>query len=456
MRWWAQERGGLRCLNANDTGTGKTPESIAALHYLSLQSDYCLIVVPKSMIDKWCDKLIEWIGVRAAPLAGDFDQRQTILQNAVGRRVVLVCSYGTILRHANHLIKHPPEFLICDEAHRLKNREAQVTKIVHKMAHTRRIKHTLLLTATPTDKSPAEYWSLLHILYPDVYTSYWKFADKFCAWISNGFSRKVFAGPKNQGQLQDLLRQVMIRRTKRSVLPHLPPVTREIVSLELSSAQSTEQERMYREIKERWLTTTSQGEVLSVTSKMAEMTRLRQLCISPAILGGEDISPKLDYVMDVVAGASLPVCVYTDYQTAVNLLVARAEAAGISYVTITGKVTRRDRTAAYTAVNNREVQLCIYTQAGGEGIDLVGSDHLIMLNLPWASSIFKQVVDRLDRDGQENPVLVEFLLMRGTIDEYVYALLQQKKQWTESTMIEQVYHSIVAPDSCTYTTEEAA
>ena len=65
--------------------------------------------------------------------------------------------------------------MICDEAHRLKNRKALQTQFV------RRIKtnHAYMVTGTPMMNRTEELWSLLNILYPKTFTSFWRFVDMY-------------------------------------------------------------------------------------------------------------------------------------------------------------------------------------------------------------------------------------------------------------------------------------
>lgn len=463
MRWWAQEKKALHCLNANPTGSGKTAEAVAVINHLGLRSGYCLIVVPVTLINQWCERVEEWLGVKALPIRGCFAERQELLNQAVGRRMIVVCSYGTLVGHAEHFVHNPPEFFIPDEAHRLTGRPAsweeitaykagEITKkpkgtlvvgTVHAMVRTDKVLHKLLMTATPADKSPAELWSLLHIFEPHKYTSYWRFAEMFCEYRPGRYTQKEYAGPKNAGQLQDLLRGYVIRRRKEIILPDLPPMREETVYLDMEPEQLNEQARLYREMKERWLTQTDSGETLSVMNKAAQLVRLKQLAVSPALLGGDVVSPKFDYCFDIVDGASDPVCIFSQFRTAVDILERLFQERGVSVVRITGDEAEKERTAAYKAINARTAQVCLFTRAGGEGIDLVGANRLIFLDLDWSSRVLKQARDRIHRIGQQNPVLVSYLLMRGTVDEYVWKLLQKKQEWTEGMMVEQVYQTIL-------------
>lgn len=67
------------------------------------------------------------------------------------------------------------EYIIIDEAHKIKNEDSSTAKIVRKF----RSKYRLLLTGTPLQNNLHELWSLLNFLLPEIFTS----SDDFDDWF---------------------------------------------------------------------------------------------------------------------------------------------------------------------------------------------------------------------------------------------------------------------------------
>jgi len=96
------------------------------------------IVTPSSLVKNWANEFVKWLGDRVPTLSiegGSKDEIDKQLHSFVmspvytgGRRVgtpVLIISYETFRLHAHVLTKGEIGAIICDEGHRLKNRENQ-------------------------------------------------------------------------------------------------------------------------------------------------------------------------------------------------------------------------------------------------------------------------------------------------------------------------------------------
>lgn len=230
-------------------------------------------------------------------------------------------------------------------------------------------------------------------------------------------------------------------------------MTEEIVYVDLDPKQAAEQHRIYTELKLVQQTLVD-GELLTASNAAALLLRLRQVCVSPALVGGPDVSPKYDYILDKIKGSATPLCVFSPFRVAP--LEKRLEEEGISFVTIDGAASSKKRDEAVEAVNSGTVQVCLYTQAGGEGIDLIGSSHLIFLAEDWSTRTMQQARDRLHRNGQTQKVLIEYLVTQGTVEEYVHGLLKQKNDWTAPALVEHIVRNLPQLERLELQVQEAA
>lgn len=416
----------LRFMLLDEPGLGKTPQTIITLAHRG--ASHVLVVCSKSLVLKWVDEFAKWwpesepevFPLFTSPVA----RTAQIEQWHRGEVQILVTNYEMARKYAPQL--KGAEWVVVDEAHRIKNRKALISKAMWHIGG----KHRLLLTATPTGGRPDDYWALLHYLFPAKYSSYWKWADQYCNWTTTPFSRYKYDSPKNLSQLQEEIAPFSIRRTKAQVAPHLPPVRYETVPLELDRIQN----QIIVGLKKNKVIKPPKGELIVTPERLAEITRLRQLCISPAILGFEDHSPKFDYIEAVMAEAVRPVVIYSDFKVALDMLQKRLNRHH-EVVRITGDEPPPVRQASVARVNSGAPCACLLTSAGGEGIDLQGADRLILLNLPWDPITYTQVVGRLDRIIRSHGVLVTTLEHRGTIEERVRRLLETKQFTSEAALI---------------------
>lgn len=84
-----------------------------------------------------------------------------------GKFNVCITTYEAINIITNDLSKYSWQYLIFDEAHKLKNSESKISINSRKIVSVRR----LLLTGTPLQNNLGELWSLLNFLMPELFSS---------------------------------------------------------------------------------------------------------------------------------------------------------------------------------------------------------------------------------------------------------------------------------------------
>jgi chromodomain-helicase-DNA-binding protein 7 len=164
-------------------GLGKTIQSIAFLQHLwSIEA--CkgpfLVIAPLSTLEHWKRTVEQWTNLNCVLYydhngqAGrasiryyewnytDISTKGTILQATdLHKFHVLVTSYEVFLADfQNIMIKVPFQFVVIDEAHRLKNQNAKILQCLRQLP----CKRVLLLTGTPIQNNTDELWSLLNYI----------------------------------------------------------------------------------------------------------------------------------------------------------------------------------------------------------------------------------------------------------------------------------------------------
>ena len=168
---------GINGILADEMGLGKTLQSISILAYNQMAYNINgphLILVPKSTLANWIKEFNRWCPtLRAVKLHGTKDERQEMLSTVLqaGRKNedrefdVCVTTFEVAIKEKGPLGKHAWQYLIIDEAHRIKNEDSLFSNVVREF----KCRHRLLITGTPLQNNLHELWALLNFLLPDVF-----------------------------------------------------------------------------------------------------------------------------------------------------------------------------------------------------------------------------------------------------------------------------------------------
>jgi SWI/SNF-related matrix-associated actin-dependent regulator of chromatin subfamily A member 5 len=138
-------------------GLGKTLQSISVLVYMKEYKDITgphLIVVPKSTLSNWMNEIAKWAPTLiVVKFHGNKEERENIAKTLLepaqndDKRTWNVCvtTYEVCNIDKHVLNKFAWNYLIIDEAHRLKNEASTFSKIIR----TFETRYRLLLTGTP-------------------------------------------------------------------------------------------------------------------------------------------------------------------------------------------------------------------------------------------------------------------------------------------------------------------
>jgi SNF2 family DNA or RNA helicase len=100
----------------------------------------------------------------------------------------------------------------------------------------------------------------------------------------------------------------------------------------------------------------------------------------------------------------------------------------ISYFMLTGATDKRKRKEMVESFNKDATSVfCISLKAGGTGLNLTAADIVIHYDPWWNEAVQNQATDRAHRIGQQNVVNVYRLISKGTIEEKIVKLQEQKK-----------------------------
>lgn len=211
-----------RFLLADEMGVGKTIQAIGCTSVF--QEDWpVLIICPSSLKYNWKDEISNWL--KDIIQSRDMIQvMKTSSDEFKSEKKFYIISYDLCLRMEKKLQGMDFNFIIADEAHYLKSREAKRSKIL--LPLMQKSKRLILLSGTPIVARPAECFNLFKALRPDIFNKFLQFADRYCDPKNGPFGRD-YTGSSNVKELNFILNNLMIRRLKKDVLSELPPKKRQ-------------------------------------------------------------------------------------------------------------------------------------------------------------------------------------------------------------------------------------
>lgn len=231
-------------------GLGKTIQTIAFLAFLKEFKNihgYFLIIVPKTVIPNWKNEFKKWCpSIRLLNLIATKAEREEILKTQLrpGQFDVCLTSFEGVRICMHALQKFKWEYIIVDEAHKIKNEESQISKRLRQLDSRQR----LLLTGTPLQNNLHELWSLLNFLLPEMFSS----ADDFDEWFNLGGKAEenetdAEREKRNKqiiDQLHRILRPFLLRRVKKEVEKSLKPK----IEIHVSVGITEQQKKIYRDL----------------------------------------------------------------------------------------------------------------------------------------------------------------------------------------------------------------
>jgi len=446
-----------RALLADDMGLGKTLQAIFAAHrFWKVHGHTVLVLCPKTVLSVWKDELTKWWpDATVTVVSGNAQKRRQAWEVGFESDWTL-CNYEAFRIDALSLPRRPWQTIVCDEAHRLKNRGSKIFKVVRSVA--RWAQQLFLLTGTPIPNHPTDIWASLHLMDPKRFSSYWKFVDQFCKRTWNGFTWELSdVKPAMREEFSETIASRVLRRTTDQVGLDLPELTAQRWWVDLSPAEW----KAYKQLRdEYWLQLPDGGLIWSSTT-VGNLTRLRLATFGPTVLreNAQSDEPlnctKAEVLSEIAEGVAhnRPVVVFCDFKLVLRGIRARLEQVlGRECALFTGDVKQADREDIVRDFQRGRYPFLLATpQTGGLGITLTASSLCVFLSLDWIPATRDQARKRLHRIGQTWPVLSIEVCARNTVDSKIQALLERKEFSTELALA----HATWTPEVVRWLFDEA-
>lgn len=420
-----------RCIFGDEPGLGKTMQAIGTVFIAKAWPT--LVICPSSLKENWKREFKKFAGVDAIIL--DDSNKKTwhtfwemkkrsgealvnvFITNYESLKKFFVQSVSDSSRFTLRSIRFDPRIdifrsVIVDESHKCKSSKTKQSKFVQGIC-----KHKdfiLMLTGTPVVNDNTDLIQQLNIMERmEDFGGYREFVSRYCDGINKS---------SNSRELNLLLKRFcFFRRQKKDVLKQLPEKTRTYLVVEITNRKEYEDAeadlvsylREYKQATDEEIMRSLSGEV------MVRMGILRQIAARGKIEAAKEI------IDDIITGGK-KIIVFGFLKD----VIAGIKEAYPKAVTVTGDDDERAKQWAvdkFQDDSNTNVILLNY-RSGGTGLTLTASSDVLFVEFPWTYADCCQAEDRAHRNGQKNAVMCRYLLGKGTIDEYMYKIIQNKKK----------------------------
>jgi SNF2 family DNA or RNA helicase len=351
---------------------------------------------------------------------------------ALRRPVAIVLNYESAWRpeFAEFSLGMDWDCVICDESHRIKAHNSQVSKYAAKLG--RRAKKRLCLSGTPLAQSPLDLYGQFRFLDPGLFGTSWHHFSNRYAIKGNPHIPQQITGYKNQDELQERFR-LLSYRCKASDVLDLPEALHEERTCELSPAAR----KAYKEIEEELITDLGTG-VVTASNALVRLLRLQQITSGYLIEDETDKLHRLDTSKQALLGDLLedaggePFVVFCRFKYDLTAVRSLCETMGLRYGELSGnaKDGLTDRAEMSPSIDVLGCQI----QSGGVGIDLTRARYAAYYSLGFSLSEYEQSLARLHRPGQKRNVCYYHLVAENTVDRRVYSALRARKNVIEAVL----------------------
>jgi SWI/SNF-related matrix-associated actin-dependent regulator 1 of chromatin subfamily A len=402
---------------ADDMGLGKTTSTIIAA--LETGAKKVLIICPATLkinwkreIENYSDKSIFISEGKSFSTEHDF----------------VIINYDIIKNFHDSKKKDESQIFIAnfdlvvvDEAHYIKNAQAQRTKLINDIV--KKVDRLWLLTGTPMTSRPIDYYNLLNLVDSPVAKNWMAYVIRYCSGYQFRVGpRKVWnvMGASNLEELRDRTLNSTLRRLKEDVLD-LPEKIITPVYLRLKS-------KIYEEVMGEYYNWYEKNpdESKSLTVQFTKLTKVRQ------ILADEKIEKTIELAENILE-QDKKVIIFCNFTNSLNKIT---EHFGKSAVKLDGSMSKTERQFAVDQFQeNEKVKVFVGNiKAAGVGITLTSAEAVIMNDLSFLPSDHSQAEDRAYRFGQKNNVLVYYPIFENTIEGIIYDILNNKKNVIATVM----------------------
>ncbi|XP_041120221.1 SWI/SNF-related matrix-associated actin-dependent regulator of chromatin subfamily A-like protein 1 [Polyodon spathula] len=398
-----------RLLLADDMGLGKTVQAICIAAYY--RKDWPLLVVtPSSVRFTWAEAFQRWMpSVKADSINVVVKSKDSLTLG-----IINIISYDLLSKMDKQLLGTSFKVMIMDESHFLKNTKTARCKAA--MPLLKVAKRVILLSGTPAMSRPAELYSQIAMVRPSFFPRFHEFGVRYCdaKQLPWGWD---YSGSSNLSELRLLLEEsLMLRRLKSDVLSQLPAKQRKVVTVAPDGINAKTKAALAAAAKDM-----AKGHRNKQQEKEALLVFYNQTAEAK-------VRAIMEYIMDLLESGKEKFLVFAHHKLVLDSITKELGEKGMSYIRIDGSTPSADRQALCQQFQFSE-KSCVAVlsiTAANMGLTLSSADLVVFAELFWNPGVLIQAEDRVHRIGQTSSVNIHYLVAKGTADDYLWPMIQEK------------------------------
>ena len=439
-----------RFIVGDDTGLGKTVETIASLCHLWKKAPdlKAVVLTKKSSVPQWEDEFEKFTqGIKVFMCVGGKKARDKIQEEFItfSGPSVLIQGYTSAGNDFGKLQHWKDYVLVCDEATVFKSPSTRVHKVCRHMGT--QADRVWGLTATLIKNSLIEGYGIYRVVVPDLFRMtpqgfITQFAITRLQTVARGRQVPVIVGYRDSDiqRFRDQIDPYYLGRPKHAVATELPLLTTKSIKIGLTSFQAEKYQEALGGLIEM-----GDGDERE-TTQLTALIYCQEIVNHPALIGYPDYpSEKLNALVELCTdGGDLhdqKVIVFTRFAKMVDKGIAALEKKGVKCTRVTGAEGEHQRRNAMNIFQDTDsdTKVIWITMAGGDAINLQAAKALVFYDTPWSAGDYLQILGRMIRIGSEHDkVYCIHLVCRDTIDERVQGVIRKKMKLIESVLGQRV------------------
>ena len=400
----------------HDMGLGKT--FTGSYKLMDLDARVNLVICQKSKLQDWLNHFELYSDTwRNHNLIYDLTDKNAleaflsvVQDHGYTQRIIGVINYDLIWRRPQ-LLQLEKFTLLLDESSLITNEQAKRSRFILKLNAL----NVILLSGTPTGGKYELLWSQMHLLGWKISKQmYWNQYIETHYEDVNGFPLLIVDGYKNVNRLKKKMRDHGCHFLKTDEVVDLPE--------QVNQKSYVMPSKEYLKFKKDRIITVDDKELVGDTT----LTRLlyeRQLC-------GQYSQEKLKAFVDLIQSTNERVIVFYNFWEELHKMQQALMDEDFMIINRFSVVNGKIRALQNYEQKEDSITFIQY-QAGAYGLNLQKACRIIYFTPPLSSELFEQSKKRIHRIGQKSTCFYYYLICRGSVEEKIYEVLKQRKDYTE-------------------------
>lgn len=456
-------------------GAGKTPTTLATIEHLITTGEVSkvLVVVPASLKYQWFREIKKFTTSKALVIDGAAKLRAKQWRTAFSHQYTII-NPELLAKEDKAIVAAGFDAIVVDEATMIKSPRAKRSRHIKRMA--KRYHYRFALTGQPIENRPEELFSIMEFVDKEVLGKFDMFDKTFI--VRDHFGKPVRY--RNLKHLHASMQDAMVRKTRKDIEDQLPKVINKVIPVPFDTVGASTYRHVCKDLLERIKDAISKhGRGFDLWSHyngadasgeeqgqiMSRLTILRMLCDNPQLIADSatayadptqhttgsayahelvkhlalpTATPKLDAVIEYIEDIlqedpTNKVVLFSFFKNNLRIIQKKTAHLTNSVLFMGGMdAIARDK-AKEQFTTDPFTRLFLSSDAGGYGVDLPQANYLISYDLPWSAGKLDQREARIIRLSSQHPhVTITSFVMKGSIEERQYEMLQQKRGINEA------------------------